>query len=178
MPSNGVVVTTNLPDFRRQLKEVGQRVERRLTARAVRAAGKVFRTEARELAPVLKTPSRGRVAGALRRAVYMGRSKFTKRGEVRFFVGVRAGKKVRGTARDPFYWRFLEGGWIPRGPGKALKGGNRSKALQRDRALKAGARKVAYPFLQPAFERGKERALRAFVQTMEEGLAQEVRNVR
>jgi HK97 gp10 family phage protein len=178
MPSGGVTVKFNLPDFRRQLQEVGRRVERRVTVRAVGAAARVFRDDARRTAPVLKEPRPGRVAGALRRAIYAGRSKFQKRGTVRFFVGVRAAKKARKTARDPFYWRFLEGGWIPRGAGRALRGGNRSKALQRKRAISSGARKVAYPFLKPAFDRSQQRAVQAFSQTMEERLEREIKGVR
>lgn len=180
MPSGGATVTVNIPDFRRQLKEVSNRVERSVTTRAVRAAGIVFRTEARQIAPVLSPTSRNRqrVAGALVRAIFVGRSRFQKRGEVRFFVGVRASRKNRGTINDPFYWRFLEAGWMPRGRGKALRGGNRSKALQRQRAAAGGARRVAYPFLQPAFDRSKGRALQAFIGKMEEGFAKEVNRVR
>jgi len=161
-----VVVTTNLPDFRRQLAEVERRTRARIVRRALRDCASVFLRFARNAAPVLKPTgkfNRQRIPGALKRGIYVGRGRDRERGVVRMFVGVRSGrdyaKKGRG---DPFYWRFLEAGWIPRGPGKKLKGGERSRALQRRRLISGGATRVQYPFLAPAFSRGKGDALQAF----------------
>lgn len=64
-----------------------------------------------------------------------------------------------GRIADPFYWRFLEGGWIPRGPGNKFKGGERTRAILRARALAGGASRVNHPFLQPAFTFAENAAL-------------------
>lgn len=172
--ADGVVVKLNLPDFRRQLAQLSDLVERRIATRAIRAAGKVFQAGARRLAPVLHGKDPRRRAGALRQAIYVGRSRESRKGLLIYKVSVRAtgGQEKRGI--DPFYWRFLEGGWQPRGRSKGLKGGNRSKAVQRARALKAGGRRRSFPFLKPAFEENGAAALAAFVSTMEQGLAEEV----
>ena len=54
--ADGVAVRTNLPDFRRQLAELGGRIERRIVSDAAKSAGIVFRGYAQQLAPVLHDP--------------------------------------------------------------------------------------------------------------------------
>jgi HK97 gp10 family phage protein len=167
--SDGFRVTMNLPDFRRQLRELGERVEKRVVRNATRAAARVFRDAARAEAPVLAEPNPRRVAGALRRGIYAGPSKVRRgRGIVAFYVGVRASKTARKTARDPFYWRFLEAGWIPRGPGQRIQGGTRRKALERTRTA---GRRIARPFLATAFRRAQGAAVAAFNARIESELA-------
>lgn len=183
--ADGLAVRTNLPDFRRQLAELGQRMERRIVARATRAAGTIFRDQARRLAPVLKTPDPRRIRGLLARRIFVGRSRFGQKGQVFYYVGVRTAVrrsnvqklkvKRSGRAADPFYWRFLEGGWIGRGRGSGFTGGRRLRAVKRARAAAAGSARFQVPFLAPAFERGKARALAAFTEELEKELAAESR---
>ncbi len=168
----GLRVITNLPDFRRQLAEVGAKVERRVVTNAVRAAARIFRDRARSFAPVLRDPDPRRVPGALQRAIVVARSREGQRGTVAYFVGVRASKAQRGRGIDPFYWRFLEAGWAPRGPGQRLKGGKRRKALERTR--NAGAR-IERPFLAPAFQAAQGAALAAFESRVDAELAKVTR---
>ena len=170
-----IVVRTNLPDFRAQLRALSERVEGKLVTRALRAAGRVFRDSARRKVPILRAPDARRRAGAIQRAIYVGRSRESRKGTPVYVVSVRAtgGQTKRGI--DPFYWRFLEGGWTPRGRGRGLRGGHRAKAVQRQRVLKAGGRKVSYPFLKPAFDADGGRAVDAFVQTLTQGLEEENR---
>jgi hypothetical protein len=92
------------------------------------------------------------------------------RGTVTYSVGVRASKAAKGRGADPFYWRFLEAGWTPRGRGQALKGGRNRKSLERSRA-RAGGRFVQYPFLEPAFKRSSSTALAAFERRFEADLS-------
>lgn len=165
---DAVRVVTNLPDFQRDLAALGQRVQRRVATRAARAAGRVFREAAKALAP--------RRTGALARGLYVGRSRRSTRSTLVFTVGVRSGKRA-GKRGDPFYWRFLEGGWIPSG-GKRRRGGLRSRALQRERALAAGARRVSHPFLDPAFRQRGAQALAEFNRVMTQGIAEEAARVR
>lgn len=166
-----VKVTVNLPDFRRQLAEVERRVRTRIVRGALRAAGNTLAKSARQKAPTMQKFTRQRIPGALRRAIYVGRGR-SGRDSVRFFVSVRGGKGYAKKGRgDPFYWRFLEGGWIPRGRGQKVTGGRRLRSLKRKRAIQAGAQEVRYPFFKPAFDEAGGRALAAFNERMTKGIA-------
>lgn len=154
-----IEVRTNLPAFSAQLKAIGADFEKKAVRSATAAAATVFRKYAQQRAPVLKKFDKRRAIGTLRRAIYVKWSRFQKRGSARYIVSVRSGKKAAEKQRDAFYWRFLEGGWIPRGPGKGLKGGRRYKELQRSRATRG---KVSYPFIAPAAAQAQSPALQAF----------------
>ena len=166
-----VKVTVNLPDFRRQLAEVERRVRTKIVRGALRAAGNTMAKSARQKAPAMQKFTKQRTPGALRRAIYVGKGR-SGRGSLRYFVSVRSGKTYAKKGRgDPFYWRFLEAGWIPRGPGKKLTGGERLRSLKRKRAIQAGATQVRYPFFKPAFDESGGRALTAFNERMTKGFA-------
>lgn len=171
---DGVSLKVDLPDFRRQLAELDRRMQNRVVGAGVRAAGRLFRDAARGGAPVLRKPDRRRSAGALRRSIVLARQR-GPRGTIAYAVTVRASRSARGTQRDAFYWRFLEGGWIPRGPGNRLRGGTRRKALERSRLAAA---RVQYPFLEPAYQRSKGSALATFNATVQARLTSELQTVR
>lgn len=168
-------VNHNLPDFKRQLVVFGQDFERRTVRSATLAAANVFKKLVIAEAPLLKKPDRRRVAGTLKKSVYVTRSKRSTRGAERYVVGFRRGKKFAKTGRDAFYGRWLELGWTPRGPGQKLRGGVRSRALQRSRNTAGGATKHQFPFINPGFRRGKSAALAAFIRRIETRLAKESR---
>ena len=170
--ADGITVKVNIPDFKRQLLALGQRMEKNIVRRGTRAAAAVFVAEARRRAPVLRQPRKGRVAGALQRAI-RSTPRRSPRGIVKQSVGVRATRAQTKSGVDPFYWRFLEGGWIPRGPGHRFKGGARRRRLERERAVAGGARRVAYQFLKPAFDAAGSRALNAFNPAVTDGIAKE-----
>ena len=172
-----MTVTVNIADFRRQLAEVEKRTRLRVTRNAVRAAASVFRRFAQDRAPVLKTPAKNRVPGALKRNIAIRRGSSREIGVVSVGVGVRVGKSTKGRG-VPFYWRWLEGGWIPRGRGKGIKGGDRSKALQRRRLIAGGARRRQFPFLAPAFTAGQGGAVQAFNDRMESEFAPAMRDIK
>jgi HK97 gp10 family phage protein len=154
-----LIVRDNLPAVRAQMREFGLDFERRVVRSATNAAAQVIKRLAKQNAPVLKETRRGRVAGALRAAIYVGRDRRVSRGTERQFVSVKA----KGSNKlAPFYWRFLESGWIPRGPGKKFTGGERTRSLKRSRALAGGARRIAYPFIAPSFSSGQGAAINAF----------------
>jgi hypothetical protein len=96
---------------------------------------------------------------------------------VQYIVGIRQGasqqhiKRGKGTVNlDAFYWRFLEGGWTPRRPKSALRGGRRTKALQARRARASGEKVVRYKFIEPGFRASSATALQAFTRTIEDGI--------
>lgn len=172
--NDGFKLTVDLPDFRRQIRQLGDRVEKRVVRGAMRDAAKVFRAAAVQRAPVLQQPDSRRMAGTLRRAIaIISPRRGGKRGTVRLLVSVRAATKARvGGPRDPFYWRWLEGGWMPRGPGQKLRGGSERRRLRRRYLLARGARRVQYPFLEPAFRQSGSAALAAFTRGMEKRIAE------
>lgn len=176
--TNSITVRTNLPEFKRELQALGQRIERQIVKSAIRAAGRVFVAEAKRVAPVLDrailTRKKTRIPGALRSAIRVASSRKSRKNHPVQSVFVKATARQTKRGVDPFYWRFLEAGWIPRGPGQRFKGGKRRRALERERALAAGATKITkYAFLRPAFYAKKDQALDAFVKSMNEGIAKE-----
>lgn len=172
-------VTHNLPDFKRQMARFGQEFERRTVRSATNAAGQVFKKIMIAEVPVLKRTDRRkknpRVPGTLQKAIYVARSKRSTKGAERYSVSFRKGGKAAKTGRDAFYGRFLQLGWVPRGPGKALRGGRRSKALQRSRS--AGIKIIKYRFIGPTFQRGAAAALATFNKRISTRIAKESRKV-
>lgn len=176
---DGIVVRTSIPDFRRQLRELSQDMERKVIRSGVAAAATVFR---RQVVKVLQRPRRsapikGTPPGTLRRAIYIKRARDSVRGKEHYFVGVRQGKKARrrkGGNADAFYWGFVELGHLVRPRGQKIRGGRRSAALQRSRLNAAGAQRVpAYPFLKPAFEQARTEALAKFSERVQERIDKE-----
>ena len=159
-------VRTNLPDFKLQLARFSADFQRKTVKSALGAAATVYKKLAVAKAPVLNasTPPRKknpRIPGNLRKALYSTRSRSKSGvGVETYFVSFRRG--LKGEKLDAFYGRFLEVGWTPRGPGQKLRGGNRSRALQRARNLARGAKRYRYPFLEPAFQQGGAAAIQAF----------------
>jgi HK97 gp10 family phage protein len=164
-------VTVNATEFRQQLDVLAKDIREKAVDAAVRAAAQVFRKAVAEKAPVLKEDTKNRVAGTLKRAIYLKRSKRSTSGARRYFVGIRSCRKAAKSKRDAFYWRFLEAGWMPRGPGGGLRGGARTRALQRRRNLMAGHKRVQVEFIEPAFKAAKGEAEAKFRSAMEKYLA-------
>lgn len=163
-----IIVRTNLPDFEAQLALFSSDFQKKTVKSALSAAATVYKKLAISRAPILNSlqysrKKNPRIAGLLRKAIYATRSRSKSGvGVEAYFVSFRRGAKGAKTGRDAFYGRFLELGWTPRGPGQKLKGGNRSRALQRSRNTATGAKKYRYAFLEPAFNQGGAAAINAF----------------
>lgn len=108
---------SGLNDVNRELREMPAKLRKRALMNALRAAGRVFRDEARRLTPVAIVPVRRkglqiRTPGTVRRAISVRTSKQSRRrGDLGVFVNVRPAKKGQRGAyspTDPFYWRWLE----------------------------------------------------------------------
>lgn len=167
-----ITFKTNLPDFKRQMEQAGKAFVP-IAGSAARAAASEFAKAVRRFAP--------RDSGKLRRAVVIKRARRVPRGTVHYIVGIRQGKGQQRIQRkrkgqrvevnlDAFYWRFLEGGWVPRRPKDAMRGGARTKSLQARRARSSGAKVVRHRFIEPAFQSTTGRALAAFYGSMESGI--------
>lgn len=168
---------TDLPAFSAELKALGAKLEKQAVRKAGSAAARVMRDEAKRTAPVLSASAPiapKRVRGALKKNVRFARSRYQVAGAYRLYVGVRSGKKVKG---DPYYWKFLEGGWVPSGRRKR-QGGDRYKALTRKRDADARAssgrsRSIKFPFLAPAYFAKRQDAVLRFNQVIAEFISKQ-----
>lgn len=179
-----IVVINNLPDFKRQLAEVKKKTRTSLVRASLRAAANFMAKQVRIEAPMLAKATKNRIPGTLKAAIYASRGKAGADRE-RYFVAVKKKSRSRGSRTkkgkvygDAFYWRFLEGGWIPRGPGKKLRGGDRSRALQRRRLIAGGAKRMQIPFFAPTFTRYSGRALEIFNERMARGFEKLSREIK
>jgi HK97 gp10 family phage protein len=163
-------IRTNLPDFSREMERLAKSVKP-IASSSTRAGARQFAKYVRQTAP--------KDTGRLRKAVIVYRGRRVGEKEVLSIVGIRQGKAAQAVQRkstgqrhspfklttikvlnlDAYYWKFLEAGFIPRGPGNSLQGGRRFKKLIRERTA---GRKIQREFIAPAFKRGQSAALRGF----------------
>jgi HK97 gp10 family phage protein len=138
-----------------QLKQLNEQMQRKTIYRATLAAAGVVRNEARRLYRQnwnIRTGALDRNIAAARGAREPGRAEYV--------VGVRAGRKAKGTvktyqrrglsvkvsyANDPYYWWFLENG-------------------------APGANIPARPFLRPALDTKREQAIERMRTTIQKSL--------
>jgi len=167
---DGFKVEVDLPDFRRQLAEIEKRVRTRVVRGATRDAARVAQRAVKSAAPVLRKADPRRVPGRLRESIVISNRR-APRGVIAFAIVPRARKatKRRAAADLPFYWVFLEGGWVPRGPGQRITGGRWKKA--RVRAELSHAR-VRVPFIEPAFKSSQGSVIAAFNSGVERRLSE------
>lgn len=117
-----------LDELKAALQQMPDRIRKRAVGKALRAAGRVIRDEARARAPVLSEPAKNRRPGVLKRAISVRRSKIAARQRmVGVFINVRPLQSVLSSTKsatrkaalgpagssnpnDPFYWRFVEFG--------------------------------------------------------------------
>ena len=127
-----------LQDVNQALRDLPPKLRKRALLNALRAAGRVFRDEARRLTPVATVPVRRkgvviRQPGTVRRAISVRQSKASRRrGDLGVFVNIKPAKRGQRGAyspTDPFYWRWLEFGARGR-PGAGMLQKAAAKASQ------------------------------------------------
>jgi HK97 gp10 family phage protein len=113
------VKVRGVEDVVAELRALVPKLRKRAIMNALRAGARVVRDDARRLAPVAFVPVRRRGAvirmpGTVRKAISVRTSKqATRAGDLGVFVNVKPAKgALRGSPRDPFYWRFLEFGTV------------------------------------------------------------------
>jgi len=169
--TDGISIKVDASRFARELKSFGKEFEIKAVNAGTRVAATIFKKAVIDKAPRLAYGTKWRVSGQLQKAVYAKKSKRSTSGAIRYYVGIRASRKDQKKKRDAFYWYFLEHGWQPRGRKGKLKGGERSRALQRKRNLAAGGKQVRYQFIEPAFRAAQAKATQAFEKTITRYLA-------
>ena len=127
-----------LQDVNQALRDLPPKLRKRALLNALRAAGRVFRDEARRLTPVATVPVRRkgvviRQPGTVRKAISVRQSKASRRrGDLGVFVNIKPAKRGQRGAyspTDPFYWRWLEFGARGR-PGAGMLQKAAAKASQ------------------------------------------------
>jgi hypothetical protein len=163
-----------LPEFAARLRALRNTDIRKVARSGAAAAATIFRRSVAANAPVLKKidtrRKNPRVMGALKRAVIAARSsRKSGPGKEVYVVSFR----VRGGKNSAFYWRWVEGGHIVRGPGQRLKGGNRTRALQRARIKASGGSYVPGRwFVRQAFQGNQVQAADAVSKRLNERILQ------
>ena len=138
-----------LSELKNKMLTLGYKINRQALKSALVAGAKEIKKEAMALAPV-KT-------GRMRNAIYIKKMGKPNPFQENVIVGVRSGKRLQKRNLDAFYWKFIEFGHLTRPKGKS-----RSKA-GRISAITNGAKMIpAHPFVRPAFESAKGRALDRF----------------
>jgi len=148
MPSPTVQIL-GLEELKRKMITLGYKISRNALKSALVAGAKEIKKEAMNLAPV-KT-------GTMRKAIYIKKMGKPNPFKENVIVGVRSGKKLQRRNLDAYYWRFIEFGHLARPKGKARSRSGRVSAAA------GGAKMIAaQPFVRPAFENSKVRALGRF----------------
>jgi hypothetical protein len=142
------------------LDELKADMRRSVVYGALRDGGKPIAKAAQALAQKHDFSSATRVAGTMRRAIGVRKSKRYKasNGVIGVYISVRATKAQRRrspVSGDPFYYRFVVGGHARRQ--SKGKGARRS-------APKVAARVEGDPFIGDAYRAEKENALRIFTE--------------
>jgi hypothetical protein len=140
---------SGLPDLRAALASIPAKLRVRALRNALAAGARLVQKEARRLTPVLKLTTRSgqrayrkglRKPGTVQKAISVRTSKAAKRsGNVGVFVNVRPAKGLaRGanSARDPFYWRWIDKGWNPAGRDRSAAGKRERRKLNASGAPK------------------------------------------
>lgn len=154
-------------------KRLGAGFELRAGRAMVASGGSVLKAEARALALghgfkrtgslirniVIKRETRPDVPQRVEYhlGVRHGRAMTKKQRSAGKKLGIRGGRVQTRYEDDPFYWKFLEFGWIPRKT--ALKGGERRKAAQR--AKDAGRKIPGRSFIADALKNKRGEVLTA-----------------
>jgi HK97 gp10 family phage protein len=167
-----------LPEFSSRLRALGADAVKVVRSAAL-AVGTMYKKAAAANAPVLKKrdtrKKNPRVAGALRKAIYSARSRRkSKPGLEVVTVSVRS----KGAKNSAYYWRWVEAGHLARGPGQKIKGGNRLRALTRDRLKASGAKFVpGVHYLERAFKSNQGNAITVFNGRIEKRIAKANRDL-
>lgn len=145
------VKVNGLKELGKNLQALDKKVRNRISAKAMRAGGRIVRDTARAKAPVLQESVPHRRKGTLKRSI-VERTKVGKNGKTTTLISVRnlsgkqiakfkgkTGKSGAKNPNDPFYWRFVEFGT---------------------------SKMPAKPFLRPAFEQSKQQAANTIISTL------------
>ena len=159
-----------IDDFTRAIAELTRDMRRRVIRAALRAAAKPIAQAMKANSKVLKTPHKHRTAGLMRDSVKVTASRLHngRNGVIGVFVRPRA-KGARGakSATDPFYYRFVAGGFHAVGR-KRVAGGRLTRSANLAARVRAGTARFVPgdDYIGRAFAAQSGNALRIFQQKL------------
>lgn len=145
------VKVSGLKELAKRMQDLDKKVRNRISAKAMRAGGRIVRDTARAKAPVLQESVPHRRKGTLKRSI-VERTKVGRNGKTTTYIAVKnlsgkqiakfkgkSGKSGAKNPNDPYYWRFVEFGT---------------------------SKMPAKPFMRPAFEQSKNQAANEIIRTL------------
>lgn len=160
-----------IDDFNRALAELTRDLRKKVVRSALRAGMKPIIAHAKAHAPELKTPHPYRIKGLLRSRIVIATSRIARqRGEVGVFMKAMPVKGVTKGAKsplDPFYYRFVVGGFHAVGR-KRVAGGRRKRKLNLAARVRQGSARFieGNDFIGDAFRAKGDEALAIFTRTL------------
>lgn len=163
---------TGFAELAAALKELPDNIARNGLRAAVSAGAKVVRDEAKSR--IGSDPQND--TGTLKRSLYQKQIReLSGLGRQTFFVGVRQGKNYqsvgkKGRSQDAYYGKWVEFGHFSRSMKNANRGQRNNAALEA--AVRSGKVRwvPGHPFLRPAFEMSRGRAIDAMAAKLRERL--------
>lgn len=160
-----------IDDFNKALAELKADLRKRVVRSALRAGLKPMLEQARRNAPELKKPHPYRIRGLVKSRIVITASRIaTRRGEIGVYLKPRAAPGVTKGAKsplDPFYYRFVAGGFHAVG-GRRIKGGRVTRKANLAARVKAGKARFVpgVDFIGNAFRATASQALEIFQQKL------------
>lgn len=160
-----------IDDFNHALAELTQDLRKKVIRAALRAGMKPIIGYAKAHAPELKTPHPYRIKGLLRSRIVAATSRIARsRGEIGVFMKPMPAKGVTKGAKsplDPFYYRFVVGGFHAVGR-KRVAGGRLTRKLNLASRVRQGSARFVQgdDFIGDAFRAKGDEALTVFTRTL------------
>lgn len=160
-----------IDDFNRALAELTQDLRKKVVRSALRAGMKPIIAHAKAHAPELKTPHPYRIKGLLRSRITVATSRIARsRGEIGVFMKPMPAKGVTRGAKsplDPFYYRFVAGGFHAVGR-RRVAGGRLTRKLNLAARVRQGTARFVEgnDFIGAAFRAKGDEALAVFTRTL------------
>ena len=160
-----------IEDFNKALAELSADLRKRVVKSALRAAAKPIALAAKSRAKVLKAPTTYRLPGTMRDAMRVMNSRIaTRAGLIGVYMKPKTRKGLSKGAKspfDPFYYRFVVGGYHAVGSAR-VKGGRLTRKSNLAAQVSAGnARWIpGDDYIGKAFSSSKTEALSVFGATI------------
>lgn len=157
-----------IDDFNKALAELTGDMRRKVVKAALRAAAKPLIDSIKAKSVVLKKPTKYRTPGLMRETVKAMNSKLsTKRGTFGLFIkprSPRGSKRGAKSNQDPFYYKFIAGGFHAVGSGGRVKGGRITRKYNLQKQREAGRIRwiPGNDYIGAAFRARGQQALAAF----------------
>lgn len=157
-----------IDDFNKALAELTGDMRRKVIKAALRAAARPFIDSMKAKSIVLKKPTKYRTPGLMREAVKAMNSKIsTRRGTFGLFIkprSPRGAKRGAKSKQDPFYYKFVAGGFHAVGGAGRVKGGRITRRLNLQKQREAGRIRwiPGNDYIGRAFRASGQQALIAF----------------